>query len=72
VTFNALRMMGMAAAIAPIPVPQSQMPSRSNMALAGTAGDGKLKIDLAVPKQHVQEIMGLVMQMQMQQGGMQP
>ncbi len=72
VTINALRAMGMAAAIAPIPLPQSQMPSRSNMALAGTVGDGKLKIDLAVPKQHVQEIMGVVMQMQMQQGGMQP
>ncbi len=67
VTINALRMMGMVAAIAPIPVPQSQMPSRSNMALAGTASDGKLKIELALPKQHVQEIMGLVMQMQMQQ-----
>jgi len=70
VTINALRMMGMAAAIAPIPLPQSQVPSRSNMALAGTVGDGKLKIELALPKQHVQEIMGLVMQMQMQ--GAQP
>ena len=37
------------------------------MAIAGDTADGKLTIQLAVPKQHVLEIMGLVMQMQMQQ-----
>ena len=66
-TFNALRMLQMVSAFAPIPIPASNISSQSNMAIAGDTGDGKLTIQLAVPKQHVLEIMGLVMQMQMQQ-----
>lgn len=66
-TFNALRMLQMVSAFAPIPIPASNISSQSNMAIAGDTADGKLTIQLAVPKQHVLEIMGMVMQMQMQQ-----
>jgi len=65
-TANALRFMKMIAAVAPIPLPDSAVPSRSNMAVAGNVGDGKVTVELAVPKQHVLEIMGVVMQMQQQ------
>lgn len=66
-TFNVLRMLQMISAFAPIPIPATNISTQSNLAIDGNTGDGKLTIQLAVPKQHVLEIMGLVMQMQMQQ-----
>jgi len=74
-TVNVLRIIQMASAFAPVPLPAGNMPSQSNLALAGGTADGKMTIELAVPKQHVVEIMGVVMQMQqqgMQQGMQQP
>jgi len=65
-TFNVLRMLQMVAAIAPVPIPTTNVPTQSSMAIASNAGDGKMTIQLAVPKQHVLEIMGMVMQMQQQ------
>jgi hypothetical protein len=66
-TLNVLRLMQMATAASPMPMPQMQVNSQSNVAMMGSFGDGKMTLELAVPKQHVQEIMGIVMQMQMQQ-----
>ncbi|UCD49281.1 MAG: hypothetical protein JSW27_17330 [Phycisphaerales bacterium] len=65
-TLNVLRIIQMVSAIAPIPIPATGMPSQSNLAIAGGTADGKMTIELAVPKQHVQEIMAVVMQMQQQ------
>jgi len=71
-TFNVLRLVQMISSFAPVPLPAAGIPTQSNLALAGGAADGKMTIQLAVPKQHVQEIMGMVMQIQMQkQQGMQ-
>jgi len=69
-SLNVLRLMKIASAFAPMPLPQTDIPSQSSIAVAGNASSGKMTIDLAVPKQHVLEIMGVVMQMQQQQ--MQP
>ncbi|HPC96000.1 MAG TPA: hypothetical protein PLU87_13720 [Sedimentisphaerales bacterium] len=69
-SLNVLRVMKIASAFAPMPLPQTDIPSQSSIAVAGNAGGGKMTVDLAVPKQHVQEIMAVAMQMQQQQ--MQP
>ncbi len=48
----------------PIPAPTAK--SQSNIVLAGNAANGKLSIQIALPKQHLQELMGAFMQMQQQ------
>ena len=63
-TANVLRLMTLIKVIAPVPLPQTEMASQSNLAVAGNAGDGKLTVELALPKQHLLEIVGVVMQMQ--------
>lgn len=71
-TLNYLRMLKMAAAMAPMP--QMDFPTKSNIALAGKVGDGKMIVDIALPKEHLTEIMTAIqmmmqkmMQQQMQQ-----
>ncbi len=66
VSCNVLRMAQMMNAMTPMQIPPS-MPTQGNLAVAGNVGDGKMTVNVAVPKQHVMEVMGLVMQMQMQQ-----
>lgn len=65
-TLNVIRVMQIAKSVAPEEIPLSDGPlaTQSNVALATKAKDGKASLDLAVPKQHVQEIMMIVMQMQ--------
>ena len=70
-TFNILRLMQMVTAASPMPMPPMQINSQSNAAMMGSISNGKMTVELAVPKQHVQEIMGTIMQMQMQQQQMQ-
>ncbi|MBP7053083.1 MAG: hypothetical protein KBE65_18920 [Phycisphaerae bacterium] len=64
VTFNLLRAFQMASAMLPMGIPPVSAQSQSNIAVAGNADGGKLSIELAVPKQHVTEIMTAFMQMQ--------
>lgn len=66
-TLNILRLMKLVGEFAPTPMPQMDIPSQSNIAIAGDTGNGKMTIDVAVPKQHVQEAMAIVMMMQQQQ-----
>ncbi|HNS22667.1 MAG TPA: hypothetical protein PKH24_19345 [Sedimentisphaerales bacterium] len=63
-TFNLLRAFQMASAMLPMGIPPVPAQSQSNIAVAGNADGGKLSIELAVPKQHVTEIMTAFMQMQ--------
>ena len=63
-TFNLLRAFQMASAMLPMGIPPVSAQSQSNIAVAGNADGGKLSIELAVPKQHVTEIMTAFMQMQ--------
>ncbi len=70
-TYNILRLVQMASAMAPMPFPAPVAKSQSNLAIAGGAANGKMSVQIAIPKQHLQELMGAFMQMQ-QQGMQQP
>jgi hypothetical protein len=65
-TYNYLRLLQMVTAMMPMPIPTTPMPTQSNVAMAGTVGDNSLKVEVAVPKQHVLEVMTVFMQMQQQ------
>ncbi len=72
-TYNYLRLFKMIGAISPIPMPMLQMdiPTKSNIVFAGKAGKGKFTLDIALPKEHLMEIMAVFMKMQQQQMMMQ-
>jgi hypothetical protein len=65
-TYNYVRAIQMALAFVPMPVPapQVEVQSQSNIAFAGDIGNGRLLIDIAVPKQQVLEIKEIITQMQ--------
>jgi hypothetical protein len=69
-TFNILRyfkmVAGMMGAMMPVPLPQMDLPTRSNVVIAGELGSGAMTTKIALPKEHVSEIMTAV-QMMMQQ-----
>jgi hypothetical protein len=65
-TYNYLRVLQMVTAIMPMPIPQTPVQSKSDIAIAGKMAGGSLGIDLALPKQHLMEIVGVFMQMQQQ------
>ena len=72
-TFNYVRMLRMLPAIMgammPVFMPEIDFPTKSNFAFAGSVGNGKATFDVAIPKQHLAEIMAAfqMMQHQMQQ-----
>jgi hypothetical protein len=73
-TFNYVRVLKMMptmmGAMMPVPMPKIDIPTKSNFVFAGGVGNGKLTFDIAIPKQHLAEIMAAVqmmMQHQMQQ-----
>lgn len=72
VTYNYLRVLQMVTAIMPMPIPQTPVQSQSNIAIAGKAAGGSLGVELALPKQHLMEIMTIFMQMQQQRPQDQP
>jgi general secretion pathway protein G len=47
-------------------MPQVDVPSKSNLNIAGKIADGKVVVDIAVPKQHLAELVSAVMIMQQQ------
>jgi len=57
-TFDLMQLIGMAAAASPVPlpVPDVNVPSRSRVAYAITADAGRMTVDIAVPKEHIIEI----------------
>jgi hypothetical protein len=68
-TINATRLTQMGLAVSGVSASSSQssVTSSSDLALASSCGDGKMVLELAVPKQQVTEIMGVIMQIQVQQ-----
>jgi hypothetical protein len=72
VTYNYVRlfkmMAGMMRAVpgAGLMMPQIDVPTSSNINIAGRLGDGKLRVDVAVPKQHLAEIVSIFTTMQRQ------
>lgn len=69
-TYNLLRWFKIAGSmtVMPIPMPMLQMdvPTKSNIALAGKIGNGKMTVDIALPKEHLTEVMTAFMKMQQQ------
>ena len=67
-TYNFLRWLKMLGAFAPVPMPLAQMdiPTKSNIVFAGKAGNGKMVVDIALPKEHLTEMMA-AFQIMMQQ-----
>ncbi len=63
-TFNILRTFQMATTMLPMPIPMTAVQSQSNIALAGSADNGKVSVDIAIPKQHLTELLGVIMKMQ--------
>ncbi|MBC8472965.1 MAG: hypothetical protein H8D56_26180 [Planctomycetes bacterium] len=70
VTYNVLRWLKIAGSITVMPIPmpmlQTDIPTKSNIALAGKAGNGKMVVDIALPKEHLKEMMTAVLMMQQQ------
>ena len=75
-TFNYVRVLkmlpAMMGAMMPVPMPEIDFPTKSNIAFAANVGNGKLTFDIAIPKQHLAEIMAAVQMMMQHQMKMQP
>jgi len=67
-TYNFLRWLKMLGAFAPVPMPPAQMdiPTKSNIVFAGKTGNGRMVVDIALPKEHLTEMMA-AFQIMMQQ-----
>ena len=64
VTFNALRLFNFATSMVPIPIPPMDVQTKNNIVIAGRAADSRMVVNIAVPKQHLIEIMSAFMMMQ--------
>ena len=65
-TYNFLRWFQILGAMMPIPMPQMAVPTQSNIAFAADVGQGKMTAQIALPKEHLMEIMGVFQAMQQQ------
>jgi len=63
-TFNVLRFIKMISSMMPLPIPPIEAQTKSNIVIAGSAADSKMVVNIAVPKQHLTEIMAAFMAMQ--------
>lgn len=63
-TFNVLRFVNMVTSMVPIPLPPMEAQTQSNIVIAGNAADSRMVVNIAVPKQHLTEIMAAFMAMQ--------
>jgi general secretion pathway protein G len=74
-TFNILRYFkifaGMMGAMMPVPMPQMDIQTRSNVVVAGHIGSGTMTTKIALPKEHLTEIMTAVQNMMQQKMKMQ-
>ena len=68
-TYNFLRWFKIIGAMmpAPAPIPQMDIPTKSNIVFAGKIGQGKMTFEIALPKEHLMEMMGMFQRMQQQQ-----
>ncbi len=73
-TYNYIRLFKMAGAMMPM-MAQMDFPTKSNLVFAGNVTDSKVTFEIALPKEHLTEMMAIfqmMMQMQMQQNMQQP
>ncbi len=66
VTFNVLRLFKMVTSMVPIPIPPMDVQSKSNIVIAGRAADSRMVVNMALPKQHLIEIVSAAMTMMQQ------
>ena len=68
-TYNFLRWFKIIGAVMPVPVPIPQMdiPTKSNIVFAVKIANGKMTFEIALPKQHLMEMMGMFQMIQQQQ-----
>jgi len=66
VTFNALRLFNFVTSMVPMPIPPMNVETKSNIVIAGRAADSRMVVNIAVPKQHLIEIVSAVMTMMQQ------
>ena len=66
VTFNVLRLFNLATSMIPMPIPPMDVETKSNIVIAGRAADSRMVVNVAVPKQHLMEIVSAVMTMMQQ------
>jgi hypothetical protein len=69
-TFNVLRLFNMVTSMVPIPIPPMDFQTKNNIVVAGSAADSRMVVNIAVPKQHLIEIMAAFMAMQQKSGTM--
>lgn len=63
-TFNLMNVFGLAAAFSPIPLPELDVEAKSSIAYAVTADAGKMAVDIALPKEHLTEIVAALKTME--------
>jgi len=66
-TFNILRLFNFITSMVPVPIPAMDVQTKSNIVIAGKAADNRMVVNVAVPKQHLIEIVSAVMKMQQKQ-----
>lgn len=66
-TYNYIRLFKMMGAMMPMPLPAVDIPTKSNLVFAASVRNGGVTFDIAVPKEHLAEIMTMFMMMQQQQ-----
>jgi hypothetical protein len=69
ITYNYLRIMKMTAGLVQMPFTMPDVPSKSNIVIGAKIANGSAAIDLALSKEHLQEMMTafqMIMQQQMQ------
>jgi len=64
ITFNVLRLFNFATSIVPMPIPPMDVETKSNIVIAGRASDSRMVVNMAIPKQHLIEIVSAFMMMQ--------
>lgn len=64
VTYNFLRLFKIMTAMVPVPMPQVDITTKSNIAIASKADNGKMVVDIALPKEHLTEIVAAFQMMQ--------
>ncbi len=55
-TYNLMNLFKMATAMAPMPLPQMDIATKSNIAFAGRVGNGQMTFEIALPKEHLAEV----------------
>jgi hypothetical protein len=63
-THNLIDLLKKGAAFSPMPIPEIETEAKSSMAFAVNVGNGALSVDLALPKEHLAEIIAVLMKMQ--------